>query len=88
MRKFLEKIQSFERFFLVIGWLTSSQIRWIWVNGRGPGNRNIGKGNGAGPAKESQSHCFADQYSKLTNTLLVQTHMTTVKEIEEQCRRL
>jgi len=38
-----------------------------------PGNRNKGKGNGAGPARESQSHCFADQYSKLTNTLLVQT---------------
>ena len=54
-----------------------------------PGNRNKGKGNGAGPARESQSHCFADQYSKLTNTLLVQTHnMITVKEIVEQCRQL
>ena len=53
------------------------------------GNRNKGKGNGAGPARESQSHCFADQYSKLIHTLLVQTHnMTTVKEIVEQCRRL
>ena len=52
-----------------------------------PGNRNKGKGNGAGPVRESQSHCLADQYSKLTNTLLVQTHnMTTVKEIVEQCR--
>jgi len=40
------------------------------------GNRNIGKGNGAGPARESQSHCFADH------------NMTTVKEIAEQCRRL
>ena len=33
--------------------------------------------------------CFADQYSKLTHSLLVQTHnMTTVKEIVEQCRQL
>ena len=49
------------------------------------GNMSIWKGNGAGPARESQSHCFADQHSKLTNTLLVQSHnMTTVKEIIEQ----
>ena len=39
-----------------------------------PWNRNKGKRNGAGLAWESQSHCFADQYFKLTNTLLVQTH--------------
>ena len=28
----------------------------------GPGNRNKGKGNGAGLARESQSHCFADGF--------------------------
>ena len=27
-----------------------------------PGNRNKGKGNGAGLAWESQSHCFADKF--------------------------
>ena len=71
-----------ERFFLLLH-------QTILVMVIGTGNRNIGKGNGAGPARESQSHCFADQYSKLTNTLLVQTHnMTTVKEIVEQCRQL
>ena len=53
------------------------------------GNRNKGKGNGAGLARESQSHCIADQYGNLTHTLLVQTHnMTTVKEIAEQCCQL
>ena len=30
-----------------------------------PGNRNKGKGNGAGVAWENQSHCFADHYGKL-----------------------
>ena len=32
-----------------------------------PGNRNKGKGNGAGlaTARESQSHCFADEFGKL-----------------------
>ena len=45
-----------------------------------PGNMNKGKGNGAGLASESQSHCFADVLH--THTLLVQTHnMTTDKEI-------
>ena len=29
---------------------------------RNPGNRNKGKGNGAGLAWESQSHCFADKF--------------------------
>ena len=54
-----------------------------------PENRNKGKGNGPGLAWESQSHCFADQYFKLTHTLLVQTHhMITVKEIVEQSRQL
>ena len=53
------------------------------------GNKNKGKGNGAGLAWESQSHCFADQYVKLTHTLLVQTHnIITVKEIAEQCCQL
>ena len=28
------------------------------------GNRNKGKGNGAGPAWESQSRCFADKFGK------------------------
>ena len=50
------------------------------------GNKNKGKGNGAGLAWESQSHCFADKYVKLTHTLLVQT--ITVKEITEQCCQL
>ena len=27
-----------------------------------PGNRNKGKGNGAGLAREIQSHCFADKF--------------------------
>jgi len=36
-------------------------------------NMNKGKGNGAGLAWESQSHCFADQYGNLTHTLLEQT---------------
>ena len=31
-------------------------------NGMLPGNRNKGKGNGAGLAWESQSHCFADKF--------------------------
>ena len=30
-----------------------------------PGIRNKGKGNGAGLARESQSHCFTDQYGNL-----------------------
>ena len=52
-------------------------------------SRNKGKGNGAGLAWESQSHCFADQYGNLTHTLLVQTHnMTTVKKIAKYCRQL
>ena len=52
------------------------------------GNRNKGKGNGAGLAWESQSHRFADEFGT-TYTLLVQTHnMTTVKEIAEQCYQL
>ena len=29
-----------------------------------PGNRNKGKGNGAGLEWESQSHCFADKFGK------------------------
>ena len=29
-----------------------------------PGNRKKGKGNGAGLARESQSHCFADKFDK------------------------
>ena len=50
-----------------------------------PGNRDKGKGNGAGLPWESQSHCFADEL----HTLLVQKHnMTTVKEIAEQSLRL
>ena len=28
------------------------------------GNRNKGKGNGAGLSWESQSHCFADKFGK------------------------
>ena len=32
------------------------------LEGSWPGNRTKGKGNGAGLAWESQSHCFADQY--------------------------
>ena len=55
---------------------------------REPGNRNIGKGNGAGPARESQSHCFADQYRKLTNTLLVQTHNMTTDYSQGNCRTM
>ena len=39
-----------------------------------PGNRDKGKGNGAGLPWESQSHWFADQYGNLTHTLLVHTH--------------
>ena len=27
-----------------------------------PGNKNNGKGNGAGLAWESQTHCFADEF--------------------------
>jgi len=54
------------------------------------GNKNKGKGNGAGLARESQSHCFADEFGIThTHTLLVQTHnMTTVKEFAEKCRQL
>ena len=29
-----------------------------------PGKRNKGKGNGAGLARESKSHCFADKFGK------------------------
>ena len=53
----------------------------IWKHGLKPGNRNKGKGNGAGLAWESSVN--------FTHTLLVQTHnMTTVKEIAEQCRQV
>ena len=44
------------------------------------GKRNKWKGNGAGLAWESQSHCYADEFGSV--------HMTTVKEVAEQCRQL
>ena len=65
--------------------------KYIFTQGCISGNKNKGKGNGAGLVWESQSHCFADEFvtSYYTHTLLVQTHnMTTVKEIAEQCRQL
>ena len=36
----------------------------LQLNTPQPGNRNKGKGNGAGLAWESQSHCFADKFGK------------------------
>ena len=39
------------------GWL-SSNIDNVWK----PGNKNKGKGNGAGLARESQSDYFADEF--------------------------
>ena len=43
-----------------------TNILWLLLL-RPPGNRNKGKGNGAGLAWESQSHCacFADKLGKL-----------------------
>ena len=68
---------------------SSKKLCALKFNAKFPGNRNKRKGNGAGLARESQSHCFADHYGNLTHTLLVQTHnMTTVKEIAEQCCQL
>ena len=34
-------------------------LKYFWLI---PGNKNKGKGNGAGLAWESQSHCFADEF--------------------------
>ena len=57
------------------------KLHMIWKHGLKPGNRNKGKGNGAGLAWESSVN--------FTHTLLVQTHnMTTVKEIAEKCCQL
>ena len=36
----------------------------VIIKGKLSGNRNKGKGNGAGLAWESQSHCFADKFGK------------------------
>ena len=53
------------------------------------GNNNNGKGNGAGLARESQSHCFADEFGITHAHSFVQTYnMTTVKAIAEQYRQL
>ena len=44
--------------------LLKINLPWWWNNAIFPGNRNKGKGNGAGLAWESQSHCFAEKFSK------------------------
>ena len=52
-----------------------------------PGNRNKGKGNGAGLAWESTT--LQTSTVNFTHTLLVQTHnMITVKDTAEQCCQL
>ena len=54
-----------------------------------PGNKNKGKGNGAGLAWEASRTALQTSSLLHTHTLLGQTHnMITVKEIEEQCRQL
>ena len=54
------------------------------------GNRNKGKGNGAGLAWESQSHCYADKFGNpyTAHTFGTGYNMTTVKEVAEQCFQL
>jgi len=48
---------------LVIFYIFNSKyvLQFLEDIGSQPGNRNKGKGNGAGLACESQSHCFADE---------------------------
>ena len=47
-------------------------------------NKNRWKGNGAGLARESQSHCFADQYGKLyTHSFGTDTHTHDVSALWE-----
>ena len=53
------------------------------------GNRNKRKGNGAGLALESQSHCFADEFGiPYTHSFGTDTQHDYSKGIAEQCRQL
>ena len=66
---------------LLVSDLMSTRIL-IPLFGWFPGNRNKGKGNGAGLAEKASRTALQTSSVLHTHTLLVQTHnMTTVKEI-------
>jgi len=52
------------------------------------GNKNKGKEMAVVWHEKASRTALQTSSLSHTHTLLVQTHMTTVKEIEEQCRQL
>ena len=73
----------------IINKLTSSKEGEGWGHLLYPGNRNKGKGNGAGLAWESQSHCFEDKFGKpYTHSFGTDTQHDYSQEIAEQCCQL